>query len=151
MTTSLISQFIFAAFATFGFTLIFRVPKSDIIVCSLIGAFGWLSYQLAAGYGFSATMACFLGACTVALLSDIASKLLKDAATIFIIPGIMPLVPGAGMYKMMLELIHNDMTGFATEATQTLMAAGAIAVGLLVMGSLLKIIRMTTKKIKEAF
>lgn len=151
MTTSLLAQFIYAGLATFGFTIIFRVPKSDILVCSLIGAFGWLSYQLAAGYGFSATMACFLGACTVALLSDIFSKVLKDASTIFIIPGIMPLVPGAGMYKMMLELIHNDMTGFAAEATQTLMSAGAIAVGLLVMGSLLKILRMATKKIKEAF
>ena len=43
------------------------------------------------------------------------------------------------------------MTSFATEATQTLMAAGAIAVGLLVMGSLLKIVRMITKKIKAAF
>lgn len=151
MTSDLLTQFIFAALATFGFTLIFRVPKSDILVCSLIGAFGWLSYQLATGYGFSAVMACFLGACTVALLSDISSKLLKDAATIFIIPGIMCLVPGAGMYRMMLSLIHNNMGGFATECTQTLMSAGAIAVGLLVTGSLLKILRMLTRKIKEAF
>ncbi len=151
MTISLLTQFIYAGLATFGFTIIFRVPKSDILVCSLIGASGWLTYQIAFGYGFTTIMACFLGACTVALLSDIFSKLLKDASTIFIIPGIMPLVPGAGMYKMMLELIHNDMTGFATEATQTLMSAGAIAVGLLVMGSLLKILRMATRKIKAAF
>lgn len=151
MTTSLFLQFLYAGLATFGFTIIFRVPKSDILVCSLIGAFVWLTYQITFDYGFTPVMACFLGACTVALLSDICSKLLKDAATIFIIPGIMPLVPGAGMYRMMLELIHNDMTGFATEATQTLMSAGAIAVGLLVMGSLLKIFRMATKKIKAAF
>ncbi|MBR4091713.1 MAG: threonine/serine exporter family protein [Mogibacterium sp.] len=151
MTTSLLTQFLYAGLATFGFTIIFRVPKSDIFVCSLIGALGWLTYQFAAGYGFTAVMACFLGACTVALLSDIFSKLLKDASTIFIIPGIMPLVPGAGMYRMMLELINNDMSGFATEATQTLLSAGAIAVGLLVMGSLLKMIRMAGKKIRAAF
>ena len=151
MTTSLLLQFIYASLATFGFTIIFRVPKNAIVICSLIGGFGWLAYQLASNNGFTSVMACFLGACTVALLSDIFSKLLKDAATIFIIPGIMPLVPGSGMYRMMLELIHNDMTGFATEATHTLMSAGAIAVGLLVMGSLLKILRMATKKIKAAF
>ncbi len=151
MTTALLTQFLFAALATFGFTLIFRVPKSDIIVCSLIGAFGWLTYQITINYGFSSVIACFLGACTVALLSDISSKICKDASTIFIIPGIMCLVPGAGMYRMMLSLIHNDMTSFATEATQTLMAAGAIAVGLLVMGSLLKIIRTITKKLRTIF
>lgn len=147
MMASLLTQFLFAAFATFGFTLIFRVPKAAIPVCSLIGAFGWLSYQIAASYGFSAVMACFLGSCTVALLSDISSKVFKDAATIFIIPGIMCLVPGAGMYRMMLALIHNDIAAFSIEATQTLMAAGAIAVGLLVMGSLLRIIRMIYRKI----
>lgn len=151
MTTSLLSQFIYAGLATFGFTIIFRVPKSDIFVCSLIGALGWVTYQFSFDYGFTPIMACFLGACIVALLSDISSKTFKDAATIFIIPGIMPLVPGAGMYRMMLALIRNDMTEFATEATQTLMAAGAIAVGLLVMGSLLKILRMATRKIKAAF
>ena len=151
MTTSLLAQFIYAGLATLGFTLIFRVPKYAILVCSLIGALGWAAYQIVFSYGFTPVMACFLGACTVALLSDISSKIFKDASTIFIIPGIMPLVPGAGMYRMMLELIHNDMSGFATEATQTLMLAGAIAVGLLVMGSLLKIIRMGAKKIKAAF
>ena len=145
------AQFIYATLATFGFTLIFRVPKSAIIVASLTGGLGWLTYQFAAGYGFTAIIACFLGACVVALLSDIASKLSKEASTVFIIPGIMPLVPGAGMYRMMLEFIHNDMAGFADEAVQTLMSAGAIAVGLLVMGSLLKIIRMGAKKIKAAF
>lgn len=151
MTTELLIQFIFALLATLGFTIIFRVPLPDIPICAIIGALGWVAYQLTSAYGFSSVMACFLGACVVALLSDIASKLCKDAATIFIIPGIMCLVPGSGMYRMMLELIHNNMTGFATEATQTLMAAGAIAVGLLVMGSLLKIVRTITKKIKAAF
>ena len=111
-----------------------------------------MGYQLSIFDGFTSVMACFAGACVVALLSDIFSKFMKEAATIFIIPGIMPLVPGAGMYRMMLCLIHNDIDGFAVEATQTLLSAGAIAVGLLIMGSLLKILRMITRKIKkEAF
>lgn len=151
MTSPLWAQFIFATLATFGFTLIFRVPKSAIIVSSLIGGFGWLTYQFAASYDFGSIVSCFLGACIVALFSDISSKISKEASTVFIIPGIMCLVPGAGMYQMMLAFIHNDMTGFADVAVQTLMSAGAIAVGLLVMGSLLKIIRMAAKKIKAAF
>ena len=147
MTSTILAQSIYAFLATFGFTLIFRVPKKAILLCSLVGGLGWMTYQVAFEYGLTHVMAIFLGACTVALLSDIFSKVLKDAATIFIIPGIMPLVPGAGMYRMMLALIHNNMSGFASEATQTLMAAGAIAVGLLVMGSLIKIVRAAFKKI----
>ena len=148
MISNLVLQFIYAALATLGFALIFRVPTIKLPICALIGALGWMGYQLSIFDGFTSVMACFAGACVVALLSDIFSKLMKEAATIFIIPGIMPLVPGAGMYRMMLCLIHNDIDGFAVEATQTLLAAGAIAVGLLVMGSLLKILRMITNKVK---
>ena len=151
MMNNLILQFVYATLATLGFALIFRVPGKETPVCAFIGAIGWMGYQLTIYTGFTSVMACFIGACMVALLSDIFSKLMKDAATIFIIPGIMCLVPGAGMYRMMLCLIHNDIDGFAMEATQTLLAAGAIAVGLLVMGSLLRIIRMITRKIKTAF
>lgn len=148
MTISLLMQFIFAFIATCGLSIIFRVPVCKIPVCGLIGSLGWVVYQVSVSCELSGIMACFLGSCAVALLSDISSKVLKEAATVFIIPGIMCLVPGAGMYRAMLCLLHNDMSGFATEGTQTMLAAGAIAVGLLVMGSLLKIIRTLTKKIR---
>lgn len=150
MTISLIAQFIFAALATCGFSIIFKVPAGKTPVCCLVGAIGWIIYQLTVSYGFPTIMACFLGACAVALLSDIFSKALKEAATVFIIPGIMCLVPGAGMYNTMLALLNNDMDGFAAIGTQTLMAAGAIAVGLLVVGSLLRIIKTIIKKCKKA-
>ena len=138
MTTSLFLQFLYAGLATFGFTIIFRVPKSDILVCSLIGAFGWLTYQITFDYGFTPVMACFLGACTVALLSDICSKLLKDAATIFIIPGIMPLVPGAGMYYTMKYCASGDMAMFIETGVHTLALAGAIALGIVLVTSLVR-------------
>ncbi len=151
MIETLIVQFIYAILSTLGFALIFRVPSTRIPVCALVGALGWMAYQISIAEGFTSVMAIFMGACIVALFSDFFSKIMKEAATVFIIPGIMCLVPGAGMYKMMLELIHNNIDGFAVEATQTLLSAGAIAVGLLVMGSLLKILRMITNKIKAAF
>ncbi|MDO4745605.1 MAG: threonine/serine exporter family protein [Bacillota bacterium] len=150
MTSTLITQFILATMATCGLSIIFRVPVKKIPVCAIIGGLGWVACQVVMFSGFSITFGCFVGACAVALLSDISSKLLREAATIFIIPGIMPLVPGAGMYRTMLALLHNDMSGFATEGTQTLVAAGAIAVGLLVMGSLLRLVRTVKRKLHPA-
>lgn len=89
MTSQLIVQFLFAFFATCGLSIIFRVPVPKIPVCGLIGACGWLIYYIVTTYyGFSGVIACFCASCVVALLSDISSKVFKEAATIFIIPGI---------------------------------------------------------------
>lgn len=150
MNTSLLIQFIFAFIATCGLSIIFRVPVKKIPICALIGGLGWVVYQIVTSYGFSGIIACFLASCIVALLSDISSKVFKEAATVFIIPGIMCLVPGSGMYRAMLALLNNDINGFTKAGTETLLAAGAIAVGLLVMGSLLRIIRAIVKKLRRA-
>lgn len=151
MTSQLIVQFLFAFFATCGLSIIFRVPVPRIPVCGLIGACGWLIYYIVTTYyGFSGVIACFCASCVVALLSDISSKVFKEAATVFIIPGIICLVPGAGMYRAMLALLSNDINGFTEEGTITLLAAGSIAVGLLVMGSLLRIIRMIFRRLRTA-
>lgn len=149
MSLELLIQFVFAFAATCGLSIIFRVPVSKIPVCGLTGAFGWVIYQLASEQGFSAAVACFAASCIVALLSDIFSKTLKEAATIFIIPGIMCLVPGSGMYRAMLSLLHNDIASFTAIGVETLLAAGAIAAGLLVMGSLLRLLRTIAKVLRN--
>lgn len=142
---SILYHFIYMLFPTCGFCVLFRVPLKKFPACILIGALSWTCYQLFLYHGASAVLAAFAASCLVGLLSDIASRLLKEAATIFIIPGILCLVPGAGMYYTMLSLLHNDMTDAAENGVSTLMIAGAIAVGLLVMGSLIKIILMAIK------
>ena len=53
----------------------------------LIGGLAWSCYQICLYYNASAVVGCFIAACLVGLLSDICSRVFKEAATIFIIPG----------------------------------------------------------------
>ena len=74
-------------------------------------------------------------------MSDIFARMLKDAATIFIIPGILCLVPGAKIFYTMEALLKEDFTGTAEIGLQMLLMAGAIAMGLLVMGAIIRVVR----------
>ena len=142
----LFSQFILAFFATLCFAIIFRVPVRDIPACVIVGALGWVTY-LISDYGMdSPVMGCFFGACTVGLCSVIASRVMKEAMTIFIIPGILCLVPGAKIFYTMEALLRNDVQDMAQIGVQTLMMAGAIALGLLVMGAIIKVFRALISK-----
>ena len=144
--TTLLFQFISALFATCGFCIIFRVPVKNIPVCVLIGALGWVCYQISMYYDASPVLSCFLASCLVGLFSDISSRLFKEASTIFIIPGILCLVPGASIYYTMVSLLEHDMDAFAENGTGTLMMAGAIAAGLLIIGSMIQLVRSLVKK-----
>jgi uncharacterized membrane protein YjjB (DUF3815 family) len=147
---NLFGEFIFAFLGTLGFTLIFNVPLRHIPVASFVGGAGWVVFQIADAMGCGVAIACFFGACTVGLTSDIASKVCKEAATIFVIPGVLPLVPGAGTYYTMLAVIEGNLDQAAAKGIETLAMAGAIALGLLVMGTVMQIIRGASKRIKTA-
>ena len=148
--SSLFGEFIFAFLGTLGFTFIFNVPLRHIPVASFVGGAGWVVFQIADAMGCGVAIACFFGACTVGLTSDIASKVCKEAATIFVIPGVLPLVPGAGTYYTMLAVIEGNLDQAASKGIETLAMAGAIALGLLVMGTVMQIIRGVSKRIKTA-
>lgn len=133
-------QFFYAFASTAGFCLIFNVPRRHMLSASTVGALGWIAFQYALALGHGNIAACFLGSCVVALLSDICSRIFKDATTLFIIPGILPLVPGAGMYNTMLAFLNNNFTKMTQIGSETILMAGAIAVALLVVASLIKVI-----------
>ncbi len=132
----LLIQFTLAVFATFGFAIIFRVPVRHLPACVVTGGLGWIAYIITVHYFESPVMGCFIGACVVGLMSTLDSYLFKEANTIFIIPGILCLVPGSNIFYTMEALLLKD-TGEATAiGLQTLLMAGAIAMGLLVVGSI---------------
>lgn len=144
--TSLFLQFLYALFATFGFCIIFKVPLKRIPVCMLVGALCWSCYQICIYYDVSAVISCFIASCLAGLLSDICSRIFKEAATIFTIPGMICLVPGSNIYYTMDALLQNDMSSTAQIGTQTLLLAGSIASGLLTIGAVIQVLRSIFRK-----
>ena len=93
----LVLQVLAAGAGTVGFSLLFGVPALYYPYCGLIGGIGWLVY-LCLLPGTSATAATFFATVVVILLSRWFAVRKRCPATLFLISGIFPLVPGAGVY-----------------------------------------------------
>jgi uncharacterized membrane protein YjjB (DUF3815 family) len=106
----------------------------------LIAACSWACSYFLVSNGVSPILACFVGACLVAMLAEIATHISKKTATLFIIPAIFPLVPGIGLYNTMRNLIGGNLELAAQTGSQALFVAGGIAVGLLVVISLSRLV-----------
>ena len=65
---------------------------------------------------------------------------MKAPATIFLIIGILPLVPGSGLYNAMDHLISGDSVMFAQVGLETASYAGAIAVGVSMVSSVARLL-----------
>ena len=145
----LLQQFGLALLATGGFAVIFRVPARRITACVLIGALGWVCYEISMYYYESPVLGCFFASCLVGLLSQFAARGLKEAATIFVIPGILCLVPGSKIFNTMYALLDHEFQEAAQVGVETLLMAGAIAVGLLTIGAIIRVIRSLIRRAVE--
>lgn len=146
---NIILQGLFAIGATAGFSIIFHVPAKTIPVCSIVGGLGWALYEFIIGYdSTNAMVASFFAAALVGLLSEICARVFKEAATLFTIPGIMPLVPGIYIFRSM-EAMLNGNTSTTTYGIDCLKIAAAIAFGLLAVGAVFKILHAMHAKTIE--
>ena len=100
-------QFIAGFVVTFAFAIFFNAPKKSLLSCSMIGAAGWLVYVLVKLLT-DVVVGSFFGALCVGILSTNISKILRMPATIFIYTGMIPLVPGYGMYNTMQNLVTKN-------------------------------------------
>lgn len=115
---------------TVGYAVLFNVPKRFYLSCGLTGMAGWLVYHVIAGQALSAAFASFLGTIAVVLLSRVLSVEKKCPITVFLVAGILPLVPGAGIYYTVYYLVTNQLAEASRRGMESVKVAFAIVLGI---------------------
>jgi len=142
----IIKQFILSFISTIGFSVLFGSPKETLGYAGLAGSSGWILYSITAKIFNSNIAGSFFGALTVGILGEIFARLSKKPATLYITSGIIPLVPGAGMYYTMLALIEKDFLMAANKGMETFFIAAAISVGIIISSAFSRSIKRVKLK-----
>ena len=125
----LLIQTLAAAVATVGFSLLFGVPARYYPSCALIGGVGWLAYLLLLPYS-SVSIATFAATVIVILLSRCFSVREHCPVNFFLISGIIPLVPGAGIYRAAYYTVTNQLYLAVQTGFDAVKVAVAIVLGI---------------------
>lgn len=106
----MIVELLSAAVGTMAFSLLFGVPRKYFMHCGCIGMSGWFFYKLMlVQIGLSVPISVFLATVLIVLLSRYAAVFEKCPATVFMITGIFPVVPGAQIYWATYYLVTNQL------------------------------------------
>lgn len=142
----IIKQSLLASLSTIGFALLFSSPKKSLIYAGFTGGFAWFIFLMTTNVFGNIVLSSFLAAITVGVLGEYFARYTKKPATLYITPGIIPLVPGAGMYYTMLFLIEDDYTKAINKGIETFSIALAIAIGIIISSAFSKSIRRVKSK-----
>ena len=102
-------QLLSAFVATLGFSMLFGVRRRFLFAASLGGLLAWGVYLLAELLHLSNFLSCLLAASFAVLYAEVLARRLKTPATIFVVPAILPLVPGGTLYYAMSSIVHGDI------------------------------------------
>ena len=103
-------HFTISFISTVLFSIIFNAPKKLLVACGFVGAVAWTIYQFTVGMDLGKVGASFLGSLILGLMSHTMSRRYKRPVIIFIVPGIIPLVPGGAAYEATRYLVSNNYT-----------------------------------------
>ena len=131
-TAGLLVQTAAAFVGTFAFADLFGVPRAQYSSSGLIGAVGWCLYLVLVRYaGCGPTIAIILSSVLICVLSRIFAVMQKCPAQVFLLCGIFPLVPGAGIFWCTYYLVSADLPQALATGFGALKAAVAIVLGII--------------------
>ena len=115
-TASLAIQTLAAFVGTVAFAVLFGVPRKQYIAAGIVGALGWLLYLVLFRHaGMTPAIATVISTVFIGIMSRVFAVIEKCPAAVFLLCGIFPLVPGAGVFWCTYYLIssHLDLSGTA--------------------------------------
>lgn len=129
-------QVLVAFGSTIAFAVIFHAPRKELLFTGFTGGAGWLVYLLAQACGSGVVASSFLATLALAWLSRVFSFARRTPVTVFLICGIFPLVPGAGIYYTGYNFFMGNDALALEKGLETIKIAVAIALGTGIVQSL---------------
>ena len=127
----IILQFIISMIATISFAILFHAPRKEVLFCGFTGAFGWMIYYLLTTRDVNIVLASLVAAFGLTLLARGFAVARLNPVTVYLLPGIFPLVPGAGIYYTAYYLFTGDTAMSGAKCLETVYIAGAIVFGII--------------------
>ena len=144
---------LYAGIGTVGFSLIFNVKPKWMVYAVLCGMLSWSAYLLASridpSYVSPVLFSSIAGGIACTLYAEVMARICKTPTTVFLIPGLIPLVPGSALYYTMAYLVQQDYGSASKKGIDTLMTCLGISIGIVFVSVVFQVIKNSVDAIKN--
>jgi uncharacterized membrane protein YjjP (DUF1212 family) len=122
--------------AAVSFAVLFSVPRRFIAAAILSGAVGWIATELGTHY-LPSTMSALLASLLLCCFANAFARFTERPAQLFLLPGLVLLVPGSFGFRSLEEFLRGDYVNGAARGFEMFLIAGALVTGILFANVLL--------------
>lgn len=131
----------YALLSTFGFSLLFNIDLKRLPLATVGGGLEWATYLVVFSLEDSVFVATLAATVIATFYSEICAHLCRTPATVFLMPALIPLVPGSSLYYTMSSLVTSDYDEALYHGINTLHVILGIAGGVVVASLIVYTVR----------
>jgi len=135
-----IVQILMGTLGTLGFNILFNIRGRKLLLATLGGFISWSVFLALEPILPSEAMRYLVAAATVTVYGEVLARLEKTPTTTFLVPSIIPLIPGSALYYTMNYALNEQWSRFADQAFYTLQLALGLAVGIIAVTTAVRLI-----------
>jgi len=133
-------QIIMAFLGSLGFAMLYNIRGSKLLYAAAGGLLGWLINLSCGPWLGNEAAQYFFAAVGVTFYAEALARLQKTPATTFLIPAIIPLVPGSALYYTMSFAVNGLWPMSMEKGIYTVVLALSLAAGIMVASTLWRIL-----------
>lgn len=143
MTPLILRQILLHSLGAFGGTLgyafLLNAPLITVLPASLTGLLGYVIYEVMINLmGQGMIFSYFVATVVIAVICEIAARVMRMPSTIFLLTALVPLVPGYTFYCAMLAIVEHNGAAVASYGLEAVQIVAVIAVGAAVTSTLFR-------------
>lgn len=139
---NIVMQLVTAFCGSLGFSILFNIRKDKLLPAAFGGLLAWSTFLFTKIFVDSNLVCLFIASVSVTIYAEIFARIKKTPATLFLVPALIPLLPGGALYNSMSFVMQKKWTLFFSEGMYTLLVAVSIAGGMLITMVLLQLFKL---------
>ena len=137
---NILIQILTAYLGTLGFNILFNIRGKKLLLATLGGTLSWAMFLVLEPLLPGEVLRYALAAATITVYGEVLARLEKTPTTTFLVPSIIPLIPGSALYYTMNYALNKQWNEFAHQSFYTLQLALALAVGIIAVTTLIRLL-----------
>lgn len=129
-----------AAVATAAFGILFNIHGKNLTLAGVNGGLGYFVFAISVANDYESYIGMFFASVAMTIFAEVSARWRKAPATMFLAAALIPIVPGGRLFNFVLHLLEGDNALAVVDGINTLLEAGAIAVGIIVVSSITKVL-----------
>ena len=117
-----------------------RIALKALVYAAAGGAISWFCYLLTADLLTTDILGYFCATVAMSVYSEVFARVKKCPVTVYLVPGLIPLVPGSGIYRTMQYFVSGQNDLFWQTGLYTLEIAAVIGFAMICVSSIVRMI-----------